>query len=70
VSQAALVLEEEVEGREAGLDCQNVDGGTHEAVGGLPLNLVPESGEFPSHMDGGREGVRAIAEDGEKEGGG
>ena len=70
MSQAAFVFEEEPEGREAGLDGQDVDGGTHEAVGGPPLNLVPKGGELPSHMDGGREGVRAIAQDGEEEGGG
>jgi len=31
---------------------------------------VAANGKFPGHVDGGNEGVRAIAEDGDKKGGG
>ena len=63
--QAALVPKEEVEWRETGFDGQDINGGAHEAVGCRSLDLVPEDGELPRHVDGGGEGVRAIAEDGE-----
>jgi len=66
----ALVFQEELARWEAGLDGQHVGGGTHETVGGPPLNLVPKGGELPSHMDGGCEGFCAIAQDGKEEGGG
>jgi len=39
--------------REAGLDGQDVSGGTHEAIGCLSLDLVAERGELPGHEDGG-----------------
>ena len=45
-------------------------GGAHKAVGCPSLDIVPECGELPGHVDSGHEGVRAIAEDGEEEGGG
>jgi len=63
--QSALVLKEKLEWREAGLDGQDVSGGTREALGCPPLDLMPECGELPSHVDGGQKGVRAIAEDGD-----
>jgi len=70
VSQSALVFLEEPGGREAGLDGQDVGGGADETVGGPSLNLVPKDRELPSHMNGGCQGVCAIAQDGEEEGGG
>jgi len=66
----AFVHEEKLEWWETGLDGQDVGGGTHEAVGGPPVDFVPEGGELPSHVDGGYEGVCAIAEDGEEDRGG
>ena len=70
VSQSALILEEKFERREAGLDGQDVGGGAHEAIGRPSLDLVPERGEFPGHVDRGQKGVRAIAENGKEEAGG
>jgi len=70
VSQASLVREEELERREAGLDGQDVCGGRHETISWPSLDLVPEYGELSNHVDGGNEDVRAIAKDGEREGGG
>ena len=70
MSQSAFISKEKFERREAGLNGQYAGGGTHEAVGHPPLDLVPECGEFPGHVDCGQEGVRTIAEDGKKEGGG
>jgi len=49
----ALIRKEKLERRQAGLDGQDVGGGTHEAVGHPSLDLVPECGELPSHVDGG-----------------
>jgi len=69
VSQPAFVRAEEIELREAGLNGQDVSGGAHEAVGRPSLDLVPECGKFPGHVDRGNKGVRAIAEDGKEEGG-
>ena len=68
VGHAALVLEEERERREPGLNGQYVGGSTHEAISCPSLDLVPESGELPSRVEGGQEGVRAVAEDGEEKG--
>ena len=68
--QMVFVREEESERREAGLDSQDVRGGRHEAVGRPPLDLVPEHRKLPRHVDGGQEGVGAVAENGEEEGGG
>ena len=31
---------------------------------------MPERGELPAHVDGGQEGIRAVAKDAEEEGGG
>jgi len=70
VSQPAFICEEEIEWREASLNGQDVSGGVHEAVGRPSLDLVPEGGEFPDHMDRGNKGVRDMAEDGKEEGGG
>ena len=70
VFQATLVCEEEPERWEAGLDGQDICSGRHEAIGSPPLDLVPEHGELPNHVGGGHEDVRAVAEDGEEEGGG
>jgi len=67
VCQASLVCEEKPEWREAGLDGQDIRRGRHEAIGCPSLDLVPEHGEFPNHVDGRHEDVRAIAEDGEEE---
>jgi len=69
VSQLAFVPEEEIEWREAGLNGQDVRGGAHKAVGRPSLDLVPERGKFPGHVDCGNKGVRAIAENGQEEGG-
>jgi len=66
VSQPAFVREEEIEWREAGLNGQDVGWGAHEAVGRPSLDLVPERGKFPGHVDRGNKGVRAIAEDGKE----
>jgi len=68
--QAALVSEEEVEGRQAGLHGQAVRGGEHKTVGSPSLDLVPEYGQLPGHVNGGQENISAIAEDGEEERGG
>ena len=70
VSQSAFIPKEKFERWEAGLDGQDVGGGAHEAIGRPSLDLVPECGELPGHVDCGQEGVRAIAEDGKEEGGG
>ena len=70
VSQPAFIREEEIQRREAGLNGQDVSRGAHEAVGRPSLDLVPERGKLPDHVDCGNKGVRAIAEDGEEEGGG
>jgi len=70
VGQAALVRKEKPERRETGLDGQNVCGGTREAIGSPSLDLVPEGGELPNHVDGGQKRVRAAAEDREEERGG
>jgi len=70
VSQPAFIREKEIEWWKAGLDGQDVGGGAHEAIGRPSLDLVPERGELPGHVDRGNKGVRAIAEDGEEEGGG
>ena len=70
VSQAVLVCQEKLKQREAGFDGQDVGGGTHEAVSRPPLDLMPKDGELPSHVDGRYEGVGAIAQDAEEEGGG
>jgi len=53
VGQAALVRKENREWGEAGLDGQDVGGGTREAIGCPSLDLVPECGELPIHVDGG-----------------
>ena len=45
--EAAFVRKEEVKRGETGLDGQNIEGGAGEAVGGPPLDLVPEDGELP-----------------------
>jgi len=68
--QTALVFEEELKWWETGLNGQDIRGGRHETVGCPSLVLVPENGELPDHVDGWQEVVRAIAEDGEEEGGG
>ena len=68
MSQAAFVLNEKLERCEAGFDSQDVGGGVHEAIGRPSLDLVPERAELPSHVNGGQEGVRPVAEDGEEEG--
>ena len=70
MSQAAFVLNEKLQRCEAGLDSQDVGRGAPEAIGCPSLDLVPECGELPSHVDGGQEGVRPVAEDREEEGGG
>jgi len=70
VSQPAFIRAEEIEWWEAGLDGQGVGGGAHEAIGRPSLDLVPERGELPGHVDCGNKGVGAIAEDGKEEGGG
>jgi len=70
VCQASLVCKEKLERWEAGLDGQDIGRGRYEAVSCPPLDLVPEHGELPNHVDGGHEDVRAIAEDGDEEGGG
>jgi len=70
VSQPALIREEEIEWGEAGFNGQDVGGGAHEAVGRPSLDLVPERGKLPDHVDRWDKGVRAIAEDGKEEGGG
>jgi len=67
VSQSALLRKEKIERREASLNSQDVGGGAHEAVGHPPRDLVPKYGELPGHVDSGREGVRAIAEDGKND---
>jgi len=69
VSQPAFVPEEEIKWREAGLNGQYVGGGAHKAVGRPSLDLVPERGKLPGHVDRGNKGVRAIAENGKEEGG-
>jgi len=68
--QAVLVFKEEFEGREAGLDGQDVRGGAGEAVRGPPLDLVPEGRELPCYVNRGSEGIRPVAEDGKEERGG
>ena len=70
IIQSAFVCQEELKRWEAGLDGQHVSGGAHKAIGRPSLDLVPEHGEFPGHMDRGQKGLRAIAEDGKEEGGG
>jgi len=70
VGQAALVCKEELERRKAGLNGHHVSGCTHETIGHPFLDLVPECGELPRHVDFRYEGVHAIAVDREEEGGG
>jgi len=70
VSQPAFIREEEIERREAGLNGQDVGRGAHEAVGCQSLDLVPERGKLPDDVDRRNKGIRAIANDGEEEGGG
>ena len=70
VRQASFVREEEVERREAGLDGQDVRRGGYEAVGDPSLDLVPEHCQFPKRVYCGHKDVRAVAENGEEEGGG
>ena len=70
VCQASLVREEKLEGWEAGLDGQDIRRTRHEAISCPSVDLVPEHRELPNHVDGGYEDIRAIAEDGEEEGGG
>jgi len=65
-----FVHKEKLERREAGLDGQDVGGGTHEAIGRPSLDLGPECGELPRYVDGGQEGVGTVTEDWEEEGGG
>jgi len=69
VSQAAFLPKKQTKRRKTDLNGQDVSGGAHEAVRCPSLNLVPEHRELASHVDGGHEDVRAIAEDGEEEGG-
>ena len=64
VCQASFGREEELERWEAGLDGQDIRGGRHEAISCPPLDLVPEHGELPNHVDGGHEDVRAIIRSG------
>ena len=70
MSQPSFIREEEIEWREARLNGHDVGGGAHEAVGRPFLDLMPERGKLPDHVDRGNKGVRAIAEDGKEEGGG
>jgi len=70
VCQVSLVCEEKPQQWAAGLDGQDICRPIHEAIGRPSLDLVPEHGELPNHVGAGHEDVRAIAEDGEKEGGG
>jgi len=65
--QAVFVCEKEVDWRQAGLHGKDVDRGAGKAVGGPPLDLVPEGCELPCHVNSGLKCVRAIAEDREKE---
>jgi len=51
VSQSAFIPEEKFERWKAGLNGQDVGGGAHEAIGRPSLDLVPERGEFPGHVD-------------------
>jgi len=70
VRQAAFVCQEKLEGWEASFNGQDVGGGADKAVGCPSLDLVPEGGELPHHVDGGQENVRAVAKHREEEGGG
>jgi len=68
-SETRFVREEEFQRRETGLNGQDIRGSTRETVSGPSLDIVPEGGELPYYVHRGFEGMRAIAEDGEKEGG-
>jgi len=68
--QVVLVGEEEVNGGEAGLNGQDVRGGAREAIGGPPLDLVPEGRELSRHVYRGLKCIRAVAEDGKEKRGG
>jgi len=68
--QGVFVCEEEVERRQAGFNGQDVGGGTREEVCGPLLDLVPEGRKLCYHVSSGFEGIRTVAEDGEKEQGG
>ena len=61
--QVALVCEEEVKWGEAGLHSEDVNGSARKAVGGPPLDLMPEGHQLPCHMGSGLENVSTVAQD-------
>jgi len=65
--QTTFVRQEELQWGEAGFHSQDGCRGARKAIRGPPLDLVPEGRKFPCHVNCGFKGVRAVAEDREKE---